>query len=91
MGVKVLVGVGVAGVWGFAQARGLADEGLIDMLPEGAWPHEHLVVEPGRQEAREARVDLAEVLGVEAPVRGGAEPGVDPARAATLVVDAMAR
>ena len=73
--IEMLVAVGVAGVGGATQTGGTADEGLVDMLPEGARVDEHLVVKARRQEAREMRIDRADVELEAGPVvlRGAGE------------------
>ena len=61
-GIEMLVGVVVTAPGCFAETCRLADEGLVDVFPERAGMHEHLVVEARRQEAREELgVDLAHV------------------------------
>ena len=66
--IEMLVPVGIAGVGRLAQARRLADEGFVDMLPERARVDEHLVVEARGQEAREMGVDRADVIIKAGPV-----------------------
>jgi len=61
MRMEMLVGVLITILRRLAQTRGLANEGLVDMLPERTREHEHLVVEARRQEARQMRVDRADV------------------------------
>ena len=59
--VDLLVGIRVAAFRRLAEARRAADEGLVDVLPERLRPHEGLVVEAARQEARELVVDGADI------------------------------
>jgi hypothetical protein len=76
MGVEMLVPVGVRvlGIGRFAKARRLPDEWLEHVFPERARVDEGLVVESGRQEARECCVHLPDVPFEAGPVvlrRGG--------------------
>ena len=43
----LLIGVRIGLVGGAAETRRLADEGLVELFPEGGRPHEGLVVEAG--------------------------------------------
>ena len=60
VGVAVRVGIGVRLSGRLAQARRLANEMLVEAPPR-ARPHEGLVVEPGRQQARGEVVEGADV------------------------------
>ena len=51
MDVDLLIGVRVAAFGGFAQASGAADDGFVDVLPEGGGPHQRLVIEAAGDEA----------------------------------------
>ena len=61
MGVGVVVGVGIGGVGGPAEARRAPDHRLVQLLPEAGRPHEGLVVEARREDRREQRVDRERV------------------------------
>ena len=87
----LLVGVGVALAGGAPEPGGAADQRLVDLLPERRRPHEGLVVEAGRQQRRDQRVDRQQIEpqrrpavlagGDEAVVelgRGGARVGLAP-------------
>ena len=67
MDVDLLIAIGVAAFRRLAQARGAADEGLIDVFPERLRPHEGLVVEAAGKKARELVVDGAHVEGERGP------------------------
>ena len=58
-GLFVMVGIGFAG--GAAQSRRAADQRLVKPLPEGRRPHEGLVVEAGRKDRREQRIERQKV------------------------------
>ncbi len=62
-GVAVGVGLGRRG----AEAGGVADHRLVDAVPEGARPHEGLVVEAGREQRAEPVVDRADIEGQRRP------------------------
>jgi hypothetical protein len=47
----IMVGIGLR--CRLAEARGLADQRLVELLPEGRRPHEGLVVEAGAEERRQ--------------------------------------
>ena len=66
VGVAVLIGVRVGQGRGLAQARRLADDRFVQLVPGAARPHEGLVVEARRDEAGKQVVDHAYV---EAKVR----------------------
>ena len=57
--VAVAVAVGIGKARRPAEARGLADGGLVERLPGAFRPHEGLVVEARRNERREQRIDAA--------------------------------
>jgi hypothetical protein len=91
----VEVGVGLARE--AAEARGAADGGLVDALPEGAGPHEGLVVEARRQERGKEVVYAQRVEGEARPAvlasgieaveelgHGGAGVGLLPGAGAQL-------
>ncbi len=59
--VEMLVGIRVTVLGRAAQTGGLPDERLVDMFPERAREHEHLVVKARRQEPRQMRVDRTHV------------------------------
>ena len=61
----VAVGVGLGGR--DPEAGGVADHRLVDPVPEGARPHEGLVVEAGREQRSHAVVDRADVEGEAGP------------------------
>ena len=57
MGIGLLGPVRVGGAGERAEAGGAADDRFVETLPEGARPHEGLVIEPGGEEWRENVVD----------------------------------
>ena len=61
MDVDLLIGVRIAAFGGFAQTSGAADDGFVDVLPEGGGPHQRLVIEAAGDEARHGVVDGAHV------------------------------
>src|SRR5262245_66520254 len=67
MGVRLLVGIGIGFGSGAAQSCGASNERLVDLLPERCWPHEGLVVEAGRQKARERLSRRTDVEGERRP------------------------
>jgi hypothetical protein len=81
----VVVGIGLVG--GASEAGGLADEGLIELLPQRARPHEGLVVEARAEEAREQAVHRADIEVERRPAvlaRCG-EPGIELLHRGTAV------
>src|SRR3974390_3454087 len=65
MGLLVVVRIGCRS--GAAEPGGAADGGLVELFPERRRPHEGLVVEAGRDERREQRIDRAEIAGERGP------------------------
>ena len=61
------VGVGVGLGRRDAEAGGVADHRLVDAIPEGARPHEGLVVEAGGEQRAEVVVDRAHIEGERGP------------------------
>ncbi len=59
--VEMLICIRVAILRRFAEAGRLADEGLVDVLPERTREEEGLIIETRRQEPRENRVDRADI------------------------------
>ena len=53
----MLIGVYIAFLGRFAQTRGVADDRLVDMFPEAARIHEHLVIETRGQKPAKTRID----------------------------------
>ena len=60
-GVEMFIGIAIRLLRRFAQTGRVADDRLVDMLPEGARVDEHLVVEARGQKAAEVFVDRANV------------------------------
>ena len=63
----LLIAVGIARQVGPAETGGATDQWLIDLFPEGRWPHEGLVVEPGRKKPRHQVVHGADIIGKARP------------------------
>src|SRR6202012_1024068 len=59
MMMEISVRVGIP--WCAPESGGAADRGLIKPGPERTWPHETLVVEPGRQDRRGQAGEYTEI------------------------------
>src|SRR5262245_47675040 len=67
MRMHMLVSVGIGAFRRLAEAGRTPDQRLIDMFPERLRPHEGLVIESARDEARKLAVDGADVEGKRRP------------------------
>ena len=61
MQMAVLVSVGIRRARGPTQPGRAADQTLVDRLPKGGRPHEGLVIEAGRQNRRQQRVERHDI------------------------------